>query len=170
MNTPHKIKLYIVPILWIGFLTAIDQLTKFIIRSNYELGESHPIIQDVFHFTYVQNTGVAWGMFKGGRVIFILLTIVVLGFCGYIYHNICDVKKFLPVKICMTFLISGAIGNLIDRISLHYVVDFFDFTLINFPVFNVADIYVTVSMFLLIILCFFVYKNEDIDWMLGDKE
>ena len=144
MNTKNKIKIYIIPILCIGLLVAFDQITKFIVRTSFALYESHPLIKNVFHLTYIQNTGIAWGMFKNGRII-------------------PENRRFTPIRVCLVFLVSGAIGNMIDRISLHYVVDFFDFRLINFPIFNVADIYVTVSMIVLILLCAFYYHDHEID-------
>ena len=147
MNTKNKIKIYIIPILCIGLLVAFDQITKFIVRTSFALYESHPLIKNVFHLTYIQNTGIAWGMFKNGRIIFLILTVLVLLVCAGIYAKIPENRRFTPIRVCLVFLVSGAIGNMIDRISLHYVVDFFDFRLINFPIFNVADIYVTVSIF-----------------------
>ena len=73
-------KIYIIPILAIGLLTAFDQLTKFIVVSKLELYESIPLIKNVFNFTYIQNEGVAWGMFQGKRVIFLIITFFVLAF------------------------------------------------------------------------------------------
>ncbi len=163
MNTKNKIKIYIIPILCIGLLVAFDQITKFIVRTSFALYESHPLIKNVFHLTYIQNTGIAWGMFKNGRTIFLILTVAVLLVCACIYAKIPENKRFTPIRICLVFLVSGAIGNMIDRISLHYVVDFFDFRLINFPIFNVADIYVTVSMIVLILLCAFYYHDHEMD-------
>ena len=163
MNTKKKIKIYIIPILCIGLLVALDQITKFIVRTSFALYESHPLIKNVFHLTYIQNTGIAWGMFKNGRTIFLILTILVLFICACFYAKIPENKRFTPIRVCLVFLVSGAIGNMIDRISLHYVVDFFDFRLINFPVFNVADIYVTLSMIVLILLCAFYYHDHEID-------
>ena len=163
MNTKKKIKLYIIPILCIGLLVALDQITKFIVRTSFALYESHPLIKNVFHLTYIQNTGIAWGMFKNGRTIFLILTILVLLICACFYAKIPESKRFTPIRVCLVILVSGAIGNMIDRISLHYVVDFFDFRLIHFPVFNVADIYVVVSMIVLILLCAFYYHDHEID-------
>ena len=158
MNTKNKIKIYIIPILCIGLLVAFDQITKFIVRTSFALYESHPLIKNVFHLTYIQNTGIAWGMFKNGRIIFLILTVLVLLVCAGIYAKIPENRRFTPIRVCLVFLVSGAIGNMIDRISLHYVVDFFDFRLINFPIFNVADIYVTLSAVALIIAVLFYYK------------
>lgn len=163
MNTKKKIKIYIIPILCIGLLVALDQITKFIVRTSFALYESHPLIKNVFHLTYIQNTGIAWGMFKNGRTIFLILTILVLLICACFYAKIPENKRFTPIRVCLVILVSGAIGNMIDRISLHYVVDFFDFRLIHFPVFNVADIYVVVSMIVLILLCAFYYHDHEID-------
>ena len=163
MNTKKKIKIYIIPILCIGLLVALDQITKFIVRTSFALYESHPLIKNVFHLTYIQNTGIAWGMFKNGRTIFLILTILVLLICACFYEKIPESKRFTPIRVCLVVLVSGAIGNMIDRISLHYVVDFFDFRLIHFPVFNVADIYVVVSMIVLILLCAFYYHDHEID-------
>ena len=81
MNTKNKIKIYIIPILCIGLLVAFDQITKFIVRTSFALYESHPLIKNVFHLTYIQNTGIAWGMFKKGRIIFLILTVLVLLVC-----------------------------------------------------------------------------------------
>ena len=170
MNTKHKIKIYIIPILCIGLLVALDQITKFIVRTSFTLYESHPLIKNVFYLTYIQNTGIAWGMFKNGRTIFLILTVLVLLVCACFYAKIPEDKRFTPIRVCLVFLVSGAIGNMIDRISLRYVVDFFDFRLINFPIFNVADIYVTVSMIVLILLCAFYYHDHEIDALFSKSE
>ena len=170
MNTKHKIKIYIIPILCIGLLVALDQITKFIVRTSFALYESHPLIKNVFHLTYIQNTGIAWGMFKNGRTIFLILTVLVLLVCACFYAKIPEDKRFTPIRVCLVFLVSGAIGNMIERISLRYVVDFFDFRLINFPIFNVADIYVTVSMIVLILLCAFYYHDHEIDALFSKSE
>ena len=127
MNTKQKIKIYIIPILCIGLLVAFDQVTKLMVRGSFALHESRPLIQNVFHLTYIQNTGIAWGMFKNGRIIFLILTIAILLVCACVYAKLPQSKRFLPLRICLVVLVSGAIGNMIDRIYLHYVVDFFDF-------------------------------------------
>lgn len=164
------IKIYTVPILIIGLLTALDQLTKFMITSSFELYESRPVIKNVLSFTYIQNRGVAWGMFQGKRVIFLILTAIILLLCFYIYSNIADNPKYGILKANMIILMSGALGNLIDRIKLGYVVDFFEAKFIDFPIFNVADIYVVVSMIMIFILIIFKYSNEEFDEIIGSKK
>lgn len=155
------LKKKILAILAVGILAGIDQLTKFMITGSFALYESRPLIKGVFSLTYIRNAGIAWGMFKGKRVIFLIITFVVLVACFYVYEKILQEKKLAPVRYCLVFVVAGSIGNMIDRIKLGYVIDFFDFELINFPIFNVADIFVTVSMIVLIILICFVYKEED---------
>lgn len=162
-----SIKIYIIPIIAIALLTAIDQLTKFIVTSSFELYESRSLIDGVFSLTYIRNQGMACGMFQGKRIIFLIMTTVILLLCFYVYSNIAGKKKYLPLRISLIILIAGAVGNMIDRFKLGYVIDFFDFELINFPVFNVADIYVVISMIFTFILLMFKYNNDEFDEILG---
>lgn len=164
-----KIKTFVVPLLCILILVGFDQFTKFFIKNNMELYESKPLINGVFSITYIQNKGMAWGMFQGKRIMFIIVTIILLCGCLYVYKNIAGKAKYLAMKIVLVLLISGAVGNFIDRFAYGYVIDFFDFVLINFPVFNVADIFVVVSMFLGVFLLIFKYNDEEFNEILGFK-
>lgn len=166
-NSRKSIKIYIIPIIIIGLLTAFDQLTKFMITSSYELYESRPVIKNILSFTYIQNRGMAWGMLQGKRIIFVILTIIILFLCFAIYSNIADKAKYRLLRANMIILISGALGNMLDRIKLGYVIDFFEVKFIDFPVFNVADIYVVVSMIIIFILIMFKYSNEEFDEIIG---
>lgn len=163
MNNKSKTKIYFLPILCIAFLTAIDQLTKHIVETKFQLFETKPIIKDVFNFTYIRNEGMAWGMLEGQRILFLIVTVIIMIGCGYIYIRSLKFKQFKSIRGAMVILLSGAIGNLIDRFSKGYVIDFFDFRLINFPIFNVADIYVVVSMLIIGLLIIFKYDNEEIE-------
>lgn len=164
------IRIFILPIIIIAFLTSFDQLTKYMITGSFELYDSKNIIPNILSFTYIRNTGVAWGMFKGKRIIFLILTAVTLLFCIYIYSNIHDNKKYRLLRISLIILISGALGNMIDRIKLGYVIDFFDVDFMDFPVFNVADIYVVISMIALFLLLMFKYDNDEFEEILGLKK
>jgi len=166
-STKKTFKIHFIPILIIGFLTAIDQFTKFVIVSSFELYQSKPVIKDIFSFTYIQNTGTAWGVLKGRRVMFIILAILILIMCFYVFNNIAKKKRFLPMYIATMLLAAGGIGNMIDRIKLGYVIDFLSFDLINFPVFNVADMYVVCGMVLVVVLVLFIYSDEELDLILG---
>lgn len=164
MNTKKLFfKIYIIPILLVAMLTALDQLTKYIVKTGFWLGESRPVIKDVFHFTYVQNEGMAFGAFQGARIAFLVITILMVLGCMYLFINTYGIKKYLPIDIGLLFLMAGAIGNMIDRVKLSYVIDFLDFKLINFPVFNVADIYVTCSIIYFAILFIFKYSDDEIN-------
>lgn len=172
MNTPKnskQITIYILPILAISFLTAIDQLTKYMVTSDFVLYESRPVIEGIFSFTYIRNEGIAWGMFAGGRIIFSILAILIIPFLLWIYHRTVELNAFKFIRVATIFLAAGAIGNLIDRIKLGYVIDFLEFKFIDFPVFNVADIYVTVTMILVFIFICFIYKDEELEKLIPKK-
>ena len=102
-------------------------------------------------------------LLQNQRVLFIVLTIVLVIILGYLYWKIPQTKRFLPLRIIAVFVMAGAAGNFIDRFLNGYVVDFVYFKLINFPIFNVADCYITVSAAALLVLAFFYYKEDD-DW------
>lgn len=170
MDKNNKLRIYFFPIIVVAILTALDQLSKHIIDKKFKLYETKPIIKDVFHLTYIRNEGMAWGMLSGKRIFFLVITVIILGFCIYVYNKSMQDKKYRDIRVILTILIAGAIGNMIDRFRLSYVIDFFDFRLINFPVFNIADIYVVVSMFCLAFLLLFKYNNDDIDKLFSNKK
>lgn len=157
---------YIIPILAVCVLIFLDQFTKYLITDSFALGETRPVIKDVFHLTYIQNSGMAWGLFQGKRFFFLLFTIPVVLLFSYMYYNIATLSgKFGLIRVLIVCVVAGAIGNMIDRIRLAYVVDFLDFRLINFPVFNVADIFVTCGLILFFVVALFFMNNEDFDKM-----
>ncbi len=168
-ETKKTFKIHIVPIIFIGLLTAIDQLTKFMVTSSFELYESRPVIRNILSFTYIQNRGVAWGMFQGKIPVFLILTAIILVLCFFIYSNLEGQDKYKILRANIVILVAGALGNMIDRVKLGFVVDFFEVKFIDFPVFNVADIYVVVSMIMIFILIMFKYSNEEFDEILGIK-
>ena len=147
-----------------ALLIALDQLVKYKIDSAFMVGERHPLIKGVFQLTYVQNRGAAWGSFSGKIVFLLIITIAILIGALYVYVQLARRKDngYTPIRISLVFLISGAIGNMIDRFARGFVVDMFDFCLINFPVFNVADIYVTCSFIVIVILILFKYKDDEL--------
>ncbi|MGN0298584.1 MAG: signal peptidase II [Lachnospiraceae bacterium] len=144
-------------------LIAFDQWTKYLAVVHLKDQESIRLIEGVFHLTYTENTGAAFSLLEGKQVFFTLVTVMVLLILGYIWYRMPSGKRFIPIQVVMVLLISGAIGNLIDRIRQNYVVDFLNFILIHFPIFNVADCYVTVSCVIFILLFLVYYKDEDIE-------
>lgn len=129
-------------------IAVIDQLTKFLARQNLQLNESIPIIKNIFHLTYITNTGSAFGMFQGFNLLFIIFSIIVI----IILSN--HLKKIKPneryLQFAVSLLLGGTIGNLLDRIFYGAVIDFIDLRV--WPVFNIADSAVTISILFLIIL------------------
>ncbi|MHB8132040.1 MAG: signal peptidase II [Mobilitalea sp.] len=142
-------------------LIAIDQASKLWVKAVLMNKEPIVIIPDVFNLQYHQNTGAVWGIMSGKVAFLRILTFVILLCIIYVYFKIPKDKKYNPLKIITVFILAGAVGNLIDRIYLGHVVDFIYFELINFPLFNVADSYLTVSSVLLFIFAIFYYKDSD---------
>ncbi len=110
------------------------------------------------------------GMLSGRINLFLVFTVIVMLIVTYVIINLPATRKYMPLLITCTLLVSGAVGNFIDRVRFGYVRDFIYFKLINFPVFNVADCYVTVSVALLIILILFVYKEDDFGFLKLSKK
>lgn len=141
-------------IIIISFLIAIDQITKYLAYTLLmPIGQVH-IIEGLFSLTYVENRGAAFGILQGARWFFIVSTMTILIGIFLYCRNLPKGKPFNYIRISMLFITAGAIGNLIDRVLLGYVIDFLHITFINFPVFNIADIYVvmgTISYSILLI-------------------
>ena len=166
-NIKEQVTISIVAVILLAF---IDQITKYFVVKNMALHDEIKVLGDALVFKYIRNTGAAWGSFAGKIPILLIFTIVVVAALCYVYRNIARIDRFRPLRICIIAILGGAIGNMIDRIRLGYVVDFIYVKCINFPVFNFADICVTVSVFVMIFLFIFKYKSEDSDIILGSKD
>lgn len=143
------------------FLVAIDRITKHLAVLHLKDQEPIQLIRGVLEFQYLENQGAAWGMLTGKQWFFWIVTIVFLIICLIYFKKVPAGKRYFPLTATVVFLVSGAVGNFIDRITQRYVVDFIYFSLIDFPIFNVADIYVSISVIVLIILILFYYKEDD---------
>ena len=165
MKKFRKTRQLITFVISVCLLVGIDQFTKYIAEMKLKGHSPFVIIKGVFEFSYLRNTGAAWGIFSGGRIILIMFTFIVLFIIIFIALRTPDEKKYLPFRVVLILLYAGATGNLIDRIVNSYVHDFIYFKLIDFPIFNFSDIYVSVSMCLLVILIFFVYKDDDFNFL-----
>lgn len=153
----------------VGLLLAVDYYTKALAVLHLKNQNAVELIRDIFELRYLENRGAAFGALQGRQMFLLLCTAVVLIYLIYAFIRIPAKKKYVPLWFTMVLLFSGAVGNMIDRISRQYVVDFLYFKLINFPIFNVADCYVTVGVILLAILILFVYKEEDFDFLARKK-
>ncbi len=151
-------------ILIVFLIVVLDQVTKNLIVSNLELYEEITVVPNFFTITHIHNEGIAFGMLSKfgllSKIVIILLTLVMIVVAVFMIA-----KRFVtgPLGIiCVSFIIGGGIGNLIDRIVLRYVVDFFAFTFWgnDFAIFNVADIFVTVGTILFIFYFLLLQKDE----------
>ena len=134
-----------------AIIVIIDQITKAVTRSAMMLGESKPVIKNFFHFTYVTNDGMAFGLnFPGGIYLFTSVSLLMTVFLGWYFWQ--QKESDLTLRLSLALILAGAIGNLIDRILFGTVVDFFDFMIGNYHwyIFNVADASVTIGMILYI--------------------
>ena len=149
MVTTNKIynKKSIIIFLSTFLIVSFDQLSKFLIAGSFKLNQSLPIINDVFHLTFVKNTGAGFGIFRGYNIFLIFISMFVVGIILYYYRKIGENERLL--QLLVGFIFGGVVGNLIDRIRLGYVIDFLDFRI--WPVFNIADSFVTIGIIGLII-------------------
>lgn len=158
-----RIRHYMMAVVSVCILVFLDQFTKQIVVQQLKGQSAYVLIRNVFQLEYLENRGAAFGLFQNQRIFFYISVLVISLVVIWFYGKVPMEKKYLPLRICAVLILSGAFGNCIDRIRLNYVVDFFYFKLINFPIFNVADIYVTVAAFLLIVLVLFYYKEEELE-------
>ena len=128
------------------------------------------ILPGVFELHYLENRGAAFGMMQGQQTFFLIIGILVFAGVIYLFRHMSEEPKFWPIRLIAISILAGAWGNMLDRIRLAYVVDFFYFKLIDFPIFNVADIYVSVATVVLILLVLFYYKDEDLNHILKNRK
>ena len=158
--------------LWvlIPVLVLLDQLSKLWAIRVLKPGNRIPIIKDVLELTYVENRGAAFGILQNRQIFFLIISLIGLVGILLVLSKMPEDRRYLPLSLCLVFVASGAVGNMIDRMFRHYVVDFIYFKPIDFPVFNIADIYVTVSAGLMVLLFFFYYKEEELEAIIPGKK
>jgi len=130
-----------------SLIVLIDQLTKFLIKLNFQLNDSLPIIKNIFHLTYINNFGAGFGILQQQKWILIFISLAVIGIIFYYLDRIKE--KELLLQVLVGFILGGTIGNLIDRLYCGYVTDFLDFQI--WPIFNFADSFVTIGVVGLVI-------------------
>ncbi len=151
---------YLITLLATALLVLVDFLTKYWASTSLMTGGPIALIPDVFEFHYTENRGVAFSMLQGQRWFFIPLSILIaVAVLVVLFRS--PLRRYKLFSIMCVLVLSGAIGNLIDRIAYGFVVDFLYFKLINFPVFNVADCYVVIGACLMFIFVLFVYKEAE---------
>lgn len=142
----------------IAAIVAADQLTKLTIRAHLAVGEKIPVIGDWFNITFVKNSGTAFSMFSGNRFVTVVLTTALIVACLVVLIKEAR-EGSKNLAMCLTCVMAGGIGNMIDRLSLGYVTDMLSFG--SFAVFNVADIFVTCGCFIAILVVFLDYRKEE---------
>ena len=147
----------------VGFLALVglDLYTKHLAEAALSGGKVIEIIPGVFELYFLRNSGAAFGIFQNQKWLFTVIAVVMILAMTWVYIRIPAGKKYRPLGILLVFISAGAAGNLVDRLIYGSVRDFLYFCLINFPIFNVADIYVTCSVFVFFFLLLFRYKEED---------
>ena len=150
-------------IIMFAILVYIDQITKNLAVTHLKDKPAFVLMDGVFELHYLENRGAAFGMLQNQKMLFVVIAVVMLAVIAYMLFKLPRTKHFIPLEILLVLVAAGAVGNLIDRVNLNYVVDFFYFKLIDFPIFNVADIYITCSCFVLVLLMFFYYSDEDME-------
>lgn len=165
MNRKKGMIYYIIAVLLVCAAVIFDQYTKHLAVIYLKDKPAYVLWNGVFELSYLENRGAAFGLLQNRQIFFVCIAALIFVFVVYCYIRMPKTKRYLPLRLCGIFIVAGAAGNLIDRIRMGYVVDFFYFRLIDFPVFNVADIYVTVSFAGLILLVFFWYKEEELQFL-----
>ena len=154
-----KTLLYLKMIAFVVILVILDQISKFVATANLMGKSKYIVIKGLLSFNYLEggNKGAAWGIFSGKILMFVIITIIAIVIISIFIRNITG----MVLQYIFGMLMAGAVGNLIDRVVNGSVVDFICFEFIDFPIFNVADCYVTVSCVLIVVMCLLKLKEED---------
>lgn len=161
----RKIKLLFIDFFLLLLAIAADQITKYLAVIRLKNQHAFSIVDGILEFNYLENKGAAFGMLQNQKIFFVFVAVIFLLVIIYVLGRVPDDKKYDRLHILLVLISGGAIGNLIDRLRLNYVVDFIYIVLIQFPIFNVADMFVTLSTFILVIQVLFVYKENDFNFL-----
>ncbi len=163
-------KMLLIDALLAVVLLVFDQFTKWLAVTRLKGNPAYVLIDGVLEFNYLENRGSAFGMFQNQKVFILGVGFVFLAILLFLLFRLPKQRKFCIVHILVAMIIAGGVGNMIDRFRFDYVVDFISFVLINYPIFNVADIYVVLAVIGIFILFLFVYKEEDLDFLSFKKK
>lgn len=151
-------------LIMVSVLVGVDQWSKYEALKKLKGAPAHPLIDNILYFWYSENRGAAFGILQDMHILFYIITVIVLIGILYLLFKMPYERHYYPLGFCGGLIFAGALGNFIDRVIRNYVVDFIYFKPINFPIFNFADICVTVGTFLLFISLMFVYKENELDF------
>ncbi|MCR5655016.1 MAG: signal peptidase II [Lachnospiraceae bacterium] len=160
-----RILLFFFSLVFILALIAIDQFTKHLAVLHLMDQDAYVLIPGVFELRYLENHGAAFGMLQNRQLLFVFIAALMLVFAVYFLFKVPIEKKYTIPILLGLLIVAGGIGNTIDRMLYSYVIDFLYFRLIDFPIFNVADMYVTVSTILLFFYILFFMKDDDLTFL-----
>ena len=150
----------IIPLIAAVLLVAVDQITKYIALTQLKPIGSVTFIDGFMDFTFVENRGAAFGIFSGKTWLLLVISIIICAVLVWEMTKMPKTKEYRKLRVTFVLILSGAVGNIIDRALRGYVVDFFEFTFIKWPVFNMADIYVVVGTIVMAVIIMFFMKDE----------
>ena len=157
------LKSYLYALISVVVLLIADQFTKHLAVINLKGKSDTVLIDGVLRFHYLENRGAAFGIMQNKQIFFAVVAVIIIAVVALMYKRIPHSNRYFLLRFCAVLVVAGAVGNVIDRVLYNYVVDFIYIELINFPVFNVADIYVVVACFLFAYAILFYYKDDELE-------
>ena len=146
-------------------LVIADQLTKHLAVVRLKNQAAYNLINGILEFNYLENRGAAFGVLQNQKYFFVFVALIFIGVIVFVLFKVPTQKKYYSLNILLVMIAAGAVGNMIDRVRYDYVVDFIYLVCIQFPIFNVADIYVTTATVILVFQILFVYKTNDFNFL-----
>lgn len=146
-------------------LVITDQLTKHLAVVRLKNQAAYNLINGILEFNYLENRGAAFGVLQNQKYFFVFVALIFIGVIVFVLIKVPTQKKYYSLNILLVMIAAGAVGNMIDRVQYDYVVDFIYLVCIQFPIFNVADIYVTTATVILVFQILFVYKTNDFNFL-----
>jgi signal peptidase II len=158
-------KMLLLDTLLAAVLLAFDQFTKYLAIAHLKGHSAYVLIENVLELQYLENRGSAFGMLQNQKFFILFVGVVFLAVIFFFLFKLPETRKFTRVHIMLSVIVAGGIGNMIDRFRFDYVVDFISFVLINYPIFNVADIYIVVATLCLFVMFLFVFQEKDLEFL-----
>ena len=160
-----KIYYIILDFLMLILFVAADQITKYYAVIKLKNQPAYNLIDGILEFNYLENRGAAFGVLQNQKYFFVFVALIFIGVIVFVLIKVPTQKKYYSLNILLVMIAAGAVGNMIDRVRYDYVVDFIYLVCIQFPIFNVADIYVTTATVILVFQILFVYKTNDFNFL-----
>lgn len=155
----------IVNIIVMIFCVVSDRALKIYSTKKLKDHPNKPIINGILELRYLENSGAAFGLLEGQKSFFILVAIIILLVIFYAMYNMPGKRRFYPGNVALALIAGGAMGNLIDRILYSTVQDMIYFSVIRFPIFNLADFFITIGTVSLLLLILHLYKEDDLNFL-----